>query len=481
MSAYEVVVGIETHVQLATKTKLFCDCDNDSRTAEPNSNVCPVCLGMPGALPVLNAHAVELALRAGQALNSYSEFKPFTTTFERKNYFYPDSPKGYQITQLNHPIVTGGYVELPSGKQIRITRAQLEGDAGKLTHPTGADYSLVDLNRADTPLLEIVSEPDMRSAEEAKTYAQELYNLMRYADISDADLYYGNMRFDVNVSLRKPGAKEYGTRTESKNLNSFRAVSGVVKYETERQAALLDAGKTVDQETRGWDEDKGVTFSQRGKEEAHDYRYFPEPDLPPVRITQDLVTAAAEQFPEDKHPSSIRKVIAESGVSPEAVEALVAQPTLAYLYLDTVVGGRKGYHRRIANWLVGEVSREFTDSSFLAGDIHLKPQSLIELAELVEDGKLSATAAKPVLSDMMQSGQPPEQIAQRLNLIQNSDSSAIDAMVDQVIQEHASVVEQYRNGDAKVFGFLVGQAMKASKGQGNPGMINQALKAKLDK
>ncbi len=300
MSRYETVIGIECHVQLATKSKLFCACDNDSREAKPNTNVCPVCLGFPGALPVLNGAAVEFALKAGHALHSYDDAQEFHSKFDRKNYFYPDSPKNYQITQFDEPIIGKGYVEFPlDGKIIRknVNRAHLEGDAGKLVHPPGANYSLVDLNRSDTPLLEIVSEPDMHSAAEAKAYAQELYKLMRHNGVSDADLYYGNMRFDVNVSLRLIGSDQLGTRTETKNLNSFRAVAGVVEYETKRQAALLDQGQKIIQETRGWDENKNATFSQRSKEEAQDYRYFPEPDLPPLVITKKMLEEAKNKMP----------------------------------------------------------------------------------------------------------------------------------------------------------------------------------------
>ncbi|HUC20171.1 MAG TPA: Asp-tRNA(Asn)/Glu-tRNA(Gln) amidotransferase subunit GatB, partial [Candidatus Polarisedimenticolaceae bacterium] len=318
MSKYETVIGIECHVQLATKTKLFCACNNDSREAEPNTHVCPVCLGFPGALPVLNGAAIKLALKAGHALHAYEDAKEFHSKFDRKNYFYPDSPKNYQITQFDEPIIGKGYVEFPVDgtlKRVGVTRAHLEGDAGKLVHPAGADYSLVDLNRSDTPLLEIVSEPDMRSAHEAKAYAQELYHLMRYASVSDADLYYGNMRFDVNVSLRPAGQPEFGTRTESKNLNSFRAVAGVVEYETKRQAEVLDRGEKVLQETRGWDEHKNVTFPQRSKEEAHDYRYFPEPDLPPVVVDAERLQRIRSSMPE--LPDARRRRLVEQHALPE--------------------------------------------------------------------------------------------------------------------------------------------------------------------
>lgn len=481
MSKYEVVIGIETHVQLATKTKLFCGCNNDAREAEPNSYVCPVCTGMPGALPVLNKRAVELSLQAGHALNAYENATEFHSKFDRKNYFYPDSPMNYQITQFDEPIVGKGYVEFPvdgETKRVGITRAHLEADAGKLTHPAGTDYSLVDLNRAGTPLLEIVSEPDMRSAAEAKAYAQELYNLMRYAGVSDANLYYGNMRFDVNVSLRPVGSKEFGTRTESKNLNSFRAVAGVVEYETKRQAELLDKGETIVQETRGWDENKGETFSQRSKEEAHDYRYFPEPDIPPLVITEKMLAAAREAFPEDRHPHHIRTVMMEHGLQNKVAEALLAEPELAFLYLDAVEGARKGYHRRISNWLTGEVKALMLSETIGPGP-HLTPKRIIDLADMVEDGELSSTAAKEVLVEVMKTGREPKIIAKNKNLIQNSDTGALEKIVDEVIAANPEPWEQFKAGEQKVLGFLVGQVMKASKGQANPPMVNDILKKKL--
>ena len=483
MADYEVVIGIETHVQLATKTKLFCGCNNDSRQAAPNSHICPVCMGLPGALPVLNSGAVGLALRAGLALNAYESENEFAISFDRKNYYYPDSPKNYQITQLGHPIIGSGYVNVPvegGMKRVGITRAHLEGDAGKLIHPSGADYSLVDLNRSDTPLIEIVSEPVMRSAEEAKAYTQELYNLMRYAGVSDANLYYGNMRFDVNVSLRPVGSIEFGTRTESKNLNSFRAVSGVVDFETKRQAALLDAGKNVVQETRGWDENKGATFSQRSKEEAHDYRYFPEPDLPPVNITPRMIAKAREAFPVDRHPANIRAVMMSHGLDAKIVESLIDEPELAYLYLDSIVGDNRGHHRRIANWLSGEV-RARLQAEATGPPQNLSSARLIALAEMVEAGSLSSTAAKEVLVEVMRTGKEPKIVATSRNLMQDSDTGSLEKIVDAVLSDNSGPVAEYRAGELKVLGFLVGQVMKASKGQANPPMVNAILKEKLEK
>lgn len=479
MSKYEVVIGIETHVQLATKTKLFCGCNNDAREAEPNSYVCPVCTGMPGALPVLNKRAVELSLQAGHALNAYESAKEFHSKFDRKNYFYPDSPMNYQITQFDEPIIGKGYVEFPVNgetKRVGITRAHLEADAGKLTHPAGTDYSLVDLNRAGTPLLEIVSEPDMRSAAEAKAYAQELYNLMRYAGVSDANLYYGNMRFDVNVSLRPVGSTEFGTRTESKNLNSFRAVAGVVEYETKRQAELLDKGEKVIQETRGWDENKGVTFSQRSKEEAHDYRYFPEPDVPPLVVTENMLSEAEKALPE-MMPNDVRKFLDEAQVKASDIEVLVGDMavSVAISEIEDQVD-----IQRVSGWFVNEYPTLLSEDE--REGLKLSPviQSITTISGMVSDGLLSSTSAKEVFKAVV-TGETnnPRAFVQEKNLIQVSDIGELEKIVDEVIAANPEPVEQFKAGETKVLGFLVGQVMKASKGQANPPMVNDILKKKL--
>jgi aspartyl-tRNA(Asn)/glutamyl-tRNA(Gln) amidotransferase subunit B len=464
---YEVVVGLETHVQLKTKTKLFCGCDNDAREAEPNTKVCPVCLGLPGTLPVLNEQAIKLAIRAGLALNGEIAQE---TKFDRKNYFYPDLPKGYQITQFDQPIVGKGYVEAPlNGKLIKIgiTRAHLEEDAGKLTHPTDADYSLVDLNRAGTPLLEIVSEPDIRSAAEAKAYAQEVYNLMRYADVSEANLYYGNMRFDVNVSVRKVGAAEFGTRTETKNLNSFRSIEKTVEYETIRQIEQLEKGEKIVQETRGWDDVKQRTFSQRSKEEAHDYRYFPEPDVPPVVVTEKMLADAKDSL--GIRPSELRSQLLTVGAPAGDIETLIDNAVHAHLVtrVDAI------HAKRIAGWLVNELAGEDLSSFDRTTDLEA-------LSQMVADNKLSSTSAKEVLHELLKSDETPEEIAERLNLIQVSDSGELSKIVTQVIAENPQSVQDYKSGKAQALGFLVGRVMKASKGQANPPMVNELLRKELD-
>lgn len=478
MSNYEVVIGIETHVQLATKSKLFCGCNNDSREAEPNTNVCPVCLGFPGALPVLNGAAVKMALKAGHALNAYEDVKEFHSKFDRKNYFYPDSPMNYQITQFDEPIIGPGYVEFPiNGKLKRagVARAHLEADAGKLVHPPGKDYSLVDLNRAGTPLLEIVSEPDMRSAEEAKAYALELYHLMRFAEVSDANLYYGNMRFDVNVSLRPAGSRDFGVRTESKNLNSFRAVQGVIEYETERQTAVLERGEKVVQETRGWDENKQVTFSQRSKEEAHDYRYFPEPDLPPLQITSPMLEEAAKAMPNDM-PNSVRSMLHQAGISAQDTEVVIETEPIRKVLLE-VIKMKPSDTTRIAGWLTNEYPRISIDQPTRLNTETVP--GLLALVQMVADNKLSSTNAKVIFEVLVTEGGNPETIAHERDLIQVSDTGALEKIVEAVIADHPKPVADYRAGEVKALGFLVGQVMKLSKGQANPPMVNDILKKKL--
>jgi aspartyl-tRNA(Asn)/glutamyl-tRNA(Gln) amidotransferase subunit B len=492
-SKYEVVIGIECHVQLATKSKLFCSCDNDSREADPNTHVCPVCLGHPGTLPVLNKRAVELALRLGLALNcDYDQYfgdgkRGLHTKFDRKNYFYPDSPKGYQITQFDEPIVTGGYVEfLLDGKtkRVGITRAHLEGDAGKLTHPEGKDYSLVDLNRAETPLLEIVSEPDMRSAAEAKAYAQELHNLARYSGASDANLYYANMRFDVNVSVRPRGQKDFGTRTETKNLNSFRAIERAVEHEVKRQIVLVEHGDKIRQETRGWNEAKGETYTMRSKEDADEYRYFPEPDLPPLVITKDLVATQKAEL--GLMPHDVRAEAAAAGLPTAETEVLVSDPDAALLWHEVVTADPK-QARFALNWLNVEapklaqaLDKSLTESGVNAANVGAAGQ-------LVSAGKLSSTNAKSLLaylwevdSDAYNSPDRVEALAKERNLIQESNPEELSGIVAEVIAANPQAVADYRSGNQRAFGALVGQAMKATQGKGNPPLINKLLHERLD-
>lgn len=485
---YEAVIGVESHVQLKTKSKLFCGCDNDAREAKPNSHVCPVCMGLPGTLPYLNKAAVFLAIRAGLALNcKIAEH----TQFERKNYFYPDIPKGYQITQYVNPIAYDGEVEVPlDGKtfKVGITRSHMEEDTGKLVHPAGKDYSLLDLNRAGTPLVEIVSEPDLRTAAEAKAYAQELAHIMKYAGVSEVDLYHGHMRFDVNVSIRPVGGKELGTRTETKNLNSFRAVERAVEYEIKRQAEELDKGNKIVQETRGWDDAKGRTFSQRSKEEAHDYRYFPEPDLPPLAITKAMINEVKAELP--TLPAELRKQMMASGLNNKEVEAIINHPRLTDLMVD-VLKTNKPLAKRVGGWLAGEVIRVISDSDFEWEAFDLDATKLIELAQLGEAGKLNSTAAKTLLTQMASaspsasvsaspSQSPVEDMALSQNLIQESNEGEVEKLVKKVLKENPESVRDFQAGKAQAMGFLVGQIMKASGGRANPQVANAILKKQLD-
>jgi aspartyl-tRNA(Asn)/glutamyl-tRNA(Gln) amidotransferase subunit B len=475
---YEVVIGIETHVQLATKSKLFCGCDNDAREAEPNTLVCPVCFGLPGALPVLNKAAVELALRLGTALNVVYPDK-LHTKFDRKNYFYPDLPMGYQISQFDEPIVPGGYVEYPldgGSKRVGITRAHLESDAGKLTHPDGKSYSLVDLNRSGTPLVEIVSEPDMRSSAEAKGYAQELHNLVRYAGVSDANLYYGNMRFDVNVSVRPKSQKEFGTRTETKNLNSFRAIERVVEYETRRQIALVEGGDKVRQETRGWNDAKQQTYAMRSKEDADEYRYFPEPDLPPLEISRAMVEKVSKF---DYLPADLRALLAKAGIATREAEVLVGEPELAALWYDAHKLDPK-QSRFVFTWLTGpEISLRQTQADSGPIESKLTPQLLNQVGAMVAGGKLSSTNSRELLTILRLHPGDPEAVAKSKGLIQESDEGDLGKVVEEVMAANPQAVADFKAGNQRAFGALVGAAMKATQGKGNPPLITKLLKDRL--
>jgi aspartyl-tRNA(Asn)/glutamyl-tRNA(Gln) amidotransferase subunit B len=424
----------------------------------------------------LNRRAVQLAVRLGLALNAEIGRR---TKFDRKNYFYPDLPKGYQITQFDQPIVGLGAIEFPLGDRIvkvGITRAHLEGDAGKLTHPEGADHSLVDLNRAETPLVEIVSEPDMRSAAEAKAYAQELYNIVRYAEVSDANLYYGNMRFDVNVSVRLVGAEAFGTRTETKNLNSFRAIEQTVEYEIRRQIAVVDGGGKIRQETRGWNEAKGETYAMRSKEDADEYRYFPEPDLPPLTIGQDLIDTAQSEL--TLLPNDLRKILGEAAIPSREAEVIVGEPELGRFWYETYKLAPE-QARFCLNWLVGDQIRLADTSETPFKTSKITPARLVEVGTLVKDGELSSTNAKLLLDKMWDDAANPKALAEKLNLIQQSDSGELGKIVETIMAENAQAVEDLRKGNMRAMGALVGAAMKATNGQGNPRMITQLIQERL--
>lgn len=470
---YTATIGIECHVQLKTKTKLFSAVSNDARNAAPNTLISHIDLGMPGALPVLNKKAVELAIKAGLALGTEPQH---FSKFDRKHYFYPDLPKGYQISQYDEPIILGGYVDIKVGseqKRINLTRAHMEEDAGKSTHPAGKDYSLVDLNRAGTPLLEIVSEPEIHTPEDAKAYARELWLLMRYADISDADLYHGNMRFDVNVSVSK--TDELGTRTETKNLNSFRSVEKAVEYEINRQIEQLEKGEEIVQETRGWDDAKQKTFSQRTKEDAHDYRYFPEPDLPPVVIEQEEIDKAKGSMP--PMPAEIRERLGSAGITADVIEDIIVNPDLAFTVLRILDKSSKEHARRVVFWLLQEQPEDESQQAGWTNNV--SDEQLIKLSSMVEDAKLSSSAGKQVLAILQAEGGDAQQIAEQHNLIQESDEGAIADIVKQVLADNPKAAEDVKNGEMKAIGFLVGQIMKASKGKANPGLAQEQIKKQL--
>ena len=481
---YEITIGIECHVQLATKTKLFSEVDNDARGKEPNSCVSPVDYALPGMLPRLNREAVRMAVLAGHALNSEINL---LSRFDRKHYYYPDLPKGYQISQLYHPIIGPGFVTLPDGTKIRIEHAHMEEDAGKLTHFPG--YSLVDLNRAGTPLIEIVSMPDIHSAAHARDYCKELWRLMTYAGVCLGDLYNGNMRFDVNISLAKPGTKQLGTRAEIKNLNSFRSVERAVEYEYARQSKLLDAGEKVKQETRGWSDATGQTTSQRSKEEAQDYRYMPEPDIPPIHLTQEFVDAQKSALP--RMPQDYRELFRDVLASDTVEILLDYQPLiakLAELYADN--DDKTARNQNAPTKAVKKVANLFTsvllaeeNASLLNDELPTKRQ-LLDLTEMIEKAELSSTGAKEVFLkffDPEMHTKDTRTIAKELNVLQENDSGALEAIVDQVLADPAcaQAVADFKAGSEKVLGFLVGQVMKASRGKANPAAVQPILRKKL--
>lgn len=482
---YKATIGIECHVQLKTATKLFAAVGNDAREAPPNTLISHICSGLPGALPVLNREAVHLAMRAAFALNTTPQKYSY---FERKHYFYPDLPMGYQISQLHAPIIMGGSVVIDTdGKQrsIRVNRVQLEADAGKSTHPAGADYSLVDLNRAGTPLLEIVSEPDMHTAAEAKAYARELYLAMRYADVSDCDLYYGNMRFDVNVSVAKDG--KLGTRTETKNINSFRAVEKTVEYEIKRQTELLKKGKEVAQETRGWDDARQKTFSQRTKENAEDYRYMPDPDLPPLELEDQTIQTVKGEMP--IMPAEWRQRLNALGLDKPAMELLLEAdldyPNVSYLSLIEQVIGEKKFAKTLANWFANfeiPLRREGT-KEIRSLNNQERLHKYREIYDLQESGKLSSSSVKitllALLGDLTVETFAPDVYVTQHNLIQESDEGEIEKVVKQVLDENPKAVEDIRGGEEKAIGFLVGQAMRHSQGRANPSLAQKLIKKQL--
>ncbi|MDT8440102.1 MAG: Asp-tRNA(Asn)/Glu-tRNA(Gln) amidotransferase subunit GatB [Desulfuromonadales bacterium] len=476
---YEIVIGLEVHTQLTTQTKIFCSCST-AFGQPPNTQTCPVCLGLPGALPVLNRQAVEFAIRAGLATNC--RITP-RSIFARKNYFYPDLPKGYQISQYELPVCEHGHLDIDldngTSKRIGITRIHMEEDAGKLVHGDTAETSgnsFVDLNRAGTPLLEIVSEPDMRSADEAIAYLKKLHQIVVYIGITDGNMEEGNFRCDANVSLRPFGQKEFGTRAELKNINSFRFIKQAIDYEVERQAEILDNGGRVVQETRLFDSNTGMTRSMRGKEEAHDYRYFPDPDLVPLVIGPDWIAATEADLPE-LPDARRRRFVAELGLSDYDAGVLSAERPLAD-YFEACLA-QAGDAKSCANWVMGEVARKLNEDGTAIEEAPVTPAMLAGLLARIADNTISGKIAKTVFDKMWSSGANADTIIDQEGLKQVTDSGAIAAMVEEILAANPAQVEQYRNGQEKVFGFFVGQVMKASKGKANPAIVNDLLKSRL--
>jgi len=475
---FEVVIGLEIHAQLKTKTKIFCGCST-AFGAEPNSQTCPVCTGMPGVLPVLNKTAVAYAARAGVATNCTINR---VNRFARKNYFYPDLPLGYQITQFALPIAEHGHLDIDlsdgSTKRIGITRIHMENDAGKLNHDPMRPISLVNLNRAGVPLIEIVSEPDMRSAEEAGALVRKMHQLVRHIGVCDGNMEEGSLRCDANVSLRPWGQEEFGTRTEMKNLNSFRNIERAIRYEISRQADILEGGGEVIQETRLWNADKEVSTSMRSKEDAHDYRYFPDPDLLPVVIDDAWYDEIAASLPE--LPDAMKKrYVDELGLPVADAEVLTSTIELA-TYYDTCLAKLDGAQpKQVANWVMGSVLALVNTEGMELSDVPVTAEMLAGLLTLVSKDVISGTMAKTVFEEMASTGKEASVIVEEKGLAQVSDSSEIEGIVDQILADNPNEVEAFRGGKTKLMGFFVGRVMKATKGKGNPKVVNQLLNEKL--
>ena len=476
---YEMVIGLEVHAQLKTQSKIFCSCSTEFGKPA-NENTCPVCLGMPGVLPVFNKKALQLAMRA--CLSTNCRIAPMNR-FARKNYFYPDLPKGYQISQFELPLGLDGYINIQingTKKKIGLTRIHMEEDAGKLIHGENLGSpgkSYVDFNRTGVPLVEIVSEPDLRSGEEAREYLTQLKSILDYAEVSDCNMEEGSLRCDANVSVRPEGQKEFGIRTETKNLNSFRFVQRAIEYEFDRQIKILEQGDSVVQETRLYDSSKGVTFAMRSKEEAHDYRYFPEPDLVPVEISDEWIKETMNELPE--LPEQKRERFIQHYKIPEYdANVLTTSREIADYYEKSV--SLYPEPKMISNWIMGELLRELKNDGQKISASPIKPEDLIDLLKLIEKGTLSAKMAKTVFGEMYQSTKPAIEIVNQKRLAQITDSSAIENLVDEILKLNTDQVEQYKNGKEKVFGFLVGQIMRKSKGQADPSLVNKLLKDRIN-
>lgn len=492
MKQYKVTIGMEIHVELKTKSKMFCPCQNDlGLEKKPNSHICPVCTGQPGTLPVPNQEAIKFVQLAGQALNCALQPK---SKFDRKNYFYPDIPKGYQISQYDQPLCLGGQITLqigPKEKIIGITRIHLEEDTGKLLHPKGADYSLIDFNRSGVPLMELVTEPDLESGKEARIFCQKLQQIFRYLEISDADMEKGQMRCEVNLSLYPVGKDRLsGTKVELKNINSFKFVEKAIDYEIQRQKKLLEEGDKIIQETRGYDSAQGITVSQRSKESAHDYRYFPEPDIPPMEFSEDYLEKLRRNFPEMPEEKK-KRLIVEYGISEDTVEVIISDKHLAAYFEEVVseikekincqefVAEEKKCLKLASNYLVSELQKHLIKNNQSVKEIKITPENYAELVVIVASGKINSSAAQKVLETMYQTGGDPSQIIEEKGLLQLDDTEALKEIVERVLAQNEASIEDYKQGKTNALQFLIGQIMKESRGKANPQKVAEILKNKL--
>jgi len=510
---YEPVIGLEIHAELKTRTKMFCYSKNDPDEKHPNMNICPICMGHPGTLPYINKEAVKKVIQVGLALHGEI---PEYSQFDRKNYFYPDLPKGYQISQYEHPLVKGGYLDLPkSGRRIAVRRVHLEEDTGRLIHDQKTGASLVDFNRAGVPLMELVTEPDLSSSEEVREFGEELQKILQYLGASDANMEKGQMRVEVNISLihtntpritqipedgkineyirdisdRFVHIRHMGTKVEIKNINSFRYAADATDYEIKRQTELLDQGEKIAQETRGWNENKKETFSQRSKEEAHDYRYFPEPDLPPLTISREWVETLRSELPELPQEKRVR-LVCEYGVSEEAAMIFSSDKALADYFEkaatelkehdeETPEKPRRDVYKTLASVMTGDFLRLLREASASVSDIRITPENFAELVHYITEDKISNTAAKQALDEMFRSGEDPSDIIQRLGLWQMSDAGDLEDIARHIVKENPKAVEDYKKGKEASLQFLVGQVMKESRGKANPKMVREIIEKLL--